>query len=167
MKHPFRRIGAYLVDYGVILVWLAALFAMASLGWLTISIPEVFSTKARWIAQGQAFLMVTLPVCLYFILCEIAGRKATLGKRVMKLTVEGRPAKVILRNILKFAPWEMAHTGIWHGMDVPFGSAPTALGWSLFAISMGLSGLYLISLFIGDGRPPYDRLAGTRVTRLS
>lgn len=146
---------------------MAVLFGGATLGWLTLDAPEIFTAKARWIAQGQAFLMLTLPVYLCFTLSEMFGRKATLGKRVAKLTVDGRPAQIILRNILKFAPWEIAHTGIWHGMDMPFGSAPTALGWTLFAVSMGLSGLYLISLFSGDGRPPYDRLAGTRVTRLS
>ena len=85
---------------------------------------------------------------------------------VLQLRVKGRPAQIILRNMLKFAPWEVTHTGIWHGMNVPFGSAPTPLGWTLFAVSMGLSFLYFISLFVRNGHPPYDGLAGTQVARV-
>ncbi len=166
MKHPWQRIGAYLIDYGMILLWMAALFGAANLGWLAIEIPDAFTTKARWLAQGQAFLMLTLPVYLYFTISEMFVRQATLGKRVLQLRFKGRPAQIILRNMLKFAPWEVTHTGIWHGMNVPFGSAPTPLGWTLFAVSMGLSFLYFISLFVRNGHPPYDGLAGTQVARV-
>lgn len=162
-----RRIGAYLVDYIVILLWMSLLLIAASAGWIGVSADVPGSSFGRWILQGQAFLWLTLPVYLYFTLFEALGRQATIGKRLLRLRVAGSVFQIALRNTLKFLPWELAHTGIWHGMIVPFQASPTPLGWSLFTLSMGLSLLYLMTLFIGHnqavGRALYDHIAGTSV----
>lgn len=164
---PFRRIGAYCVDYLVILIWMAGLALAAQAGWIGLSPDEGLSPSARWSAQGQAFLMLTLPVFLYFTLFEAFGSRATLGKRITKLRVTGSPSRVVLRNFLKFLPWEIAHMAIWHGMAAPLASEPSALGWMLFTLSLSLSGLYFISLFLGQKSPPYDRIAGTAMIKTS
>lgn len=163
MKHPWRRIGAYLIDYCVILIWMAALAVFAQTGLLRLS--EIGDNQfwPRLALQAQAFLILTLPVYLYFTLSESFGWTGTIGKRLTRLQVKGSPPQKIFRNILKFLPWELAHTAIWHGMDVPFQSDPSQLAWILFATSLGLSMLYVSGLFIGQGRPLYDRLAGTVV----
>lgn len=160
-----RRIAAYLIDYGVILVWLALLFLVAVSGLFVIDTPDVWTSSRRWISQGQAFLLLTLPVLLYFILFEAFGRKATLGKRMMGLQVIGSLRQIILRNVIKFLPWELAHMAIWHGMPVPAASEPTMAGLIGMVISLGLAGLYILTLFIRSGRTPYDRISGTQVIR--
>lgn len=159
-KQVLRRLAAYTIDYGVIAIWIAVLFLAANSGWLGIKVEGQLDGAARWAVQG----MLTLPVYLYFTLSEAFGRKATVGKRVFGLRVDGSPRRIAFRNILKFLPWELAHMGIWHGMAVPFVTEPNMLGMSLFAVSLGLSSLYLLSLFIGDGRTPYDRLSKTSVS---
>lgn len=164
MKHPWRRVGAYLIDYVVILLWIAALALMAEAGWVGLKGSGDMEFWARASLQAQAFGLLTGPVILYFILCERSGWRGTIGKRLTNLKVE--PAsfpKIILRNILKFLPWEMAHTAIWQGSPMPLASEPNTLGWTLIVVSMGLCLLYIIGLFVGSGRTLYDRIAGTRV----
>lgn len=164
-RQALKRVAAYVIDYGVIAVWIALLFFAANSGWLGIQVEGRLDSAARWAIQGQAFLMLTLPVYLYFTLSESFGRKATLGKRALGLRVDGSPSHTAFRNVLKFLPWELAHTGIWHGMAVPFVTEPNRFGMSLFALSLVIASLYVLSLFIGDGRTPYDRLSGTSVSR--
>lgn len=164
MKHPWRRIGAYLVDYVVILLWIAALALMADAGWIGLKGSGAMEFWARASLQAQAFGLLTGPVILYFILCERSGWKGTIGKRVTRLQVE--PAslpRIILRNLLKFLPWELAHTAIGQGSPTPLVTEPNALGWSLICVSLSLCIVYVAGLFIGSGRPLYDRLAGTQV----
>jgi uncharacterized RDD family membrane protein YckC len=158
-----RRVTAYVIDYGVIAVWIIVLVLAANAGWIGIKVEGALDGAARWAAQGQAFLMLTLPVYFYFTLSESFGRKATLGKRALGLRVDGSPGHIAGRNLVKFLPWELAHMGIWHGMAVPFVTEPSWFGTSLFALSLGLVVIYLMSLFISDGRTPYDRLSGTSV----
>ena len=108
---------------------------------------------------------MTGPVILYFILCERSGLKGTIGKWLTKLEVGPTSfPRIIARNLLKFLPWEIAHTAIWQGSSKPLVTEPNLLGWSLIGLSTGLCAIYLIGLFLGAGRPLYDRIAGTRVS---
>ncbi|MEM9600887.1 MAG: RDD family protein, partial [Pseudomonadota bacterium] len=84
MKQGLRRIAAYLIDYGVILIWIGLLFGAASTGLLGFHSADSWTTCDRWIAQGQGFLAMTLPVYLYFTLFEAFGAKATFGKRALR-----------------------------------------------------------------------------------
>lgn len=163
MKLGLRRLAAYAIDFGVIAIWMILLILAVNSGWIEIKVEDTLDSAARWAVQGQAFLMLTLPVYLYFTLSEALGRNATIGKRALGLGVDGSPIQIAVRNLLKFLPWELAHTGIWHGMAVPFVTDPNALGTSFITISLGLSAVYLVTLFIGHGRTPYDRLSGTSV----
>lgn len=165
LQSGLRRVVAYLIDYVVILIWMGLITLVALQGWFALEPVDQLSYSGRWTSQLTAFLMLTLPVWLYFTLCEAFGRKATLGKRVLKLRVDGSPRRIAARNTLKFLPWELAHTAIWHGMPIPLNSEPTGLGTGLFLLSTGLAALYLVTLFVGDGRTLYDRLSGTRVIR--
>ena len=164
MRHPWRRIGAYIIDYCVILIWMAALASMAEAGWVRIEGSGSEDFLARASLQAQAFVLLTGPVILYFTICERSHWRGTIGKRLTRLQVEPRSfPKIILRNVLKFLPWEMAHTAIWFGSYAPLVTPPNAFGWTLISVSVGLSLLYLTGLFVGSGRPLYDRLAGTSV----
>jgi len=82
----WKRAGAFALDYLVILLYLGILgligLLMNSLGgafaWL-------FTERVR--AQISGFLLVTLPVTLYFALGEASPQKATWGKRRLGLQV--------------------------------------------------------------------------------
>ena len=70
-------------------------------------------------AEATGFLALTLPVTLYFVLSEASVTGATWGKRWMRLRVVGPGdqrlslARSLVRSSWKFAPWELAHAGIW------------------------------------------------------
>jgi uncharacterized RDD family membrane protein YckC len=112
---------------------------------------------------------LTLPVVLYLALSEASQAQATLGKRVLSLRVTAtdsrRPtlARSLVRSALKFAPWELAHAAIWHTPGQPFVSPPAPRNVAGHLIALGLAAWYAASLFVGDGRTPYDRVAGTLV----
>lgn len=69
------------------------------------------------------------------------------------------------RAALKFAPWELAPTALWHGPGTPFVSPSAA--WTMMGYVMALTGAgwYVVSLFGRSRRTPYDRLVGTLVVR--
>ncbi len=64
-------------------------------------------------------MLITLPVTLYFSLFESSAWQATPGKRFRNLKViDRRKARLsrlraLSRTLLKFVPWELAHTCIW------------------------------------------------------
>ena len=107
----FRRLLAFLIDYLIVLAYIAVLLG------ITLVVFSFFeaSPSALDPLRGQVvgFVTLTLPVFLYFYSSENGPHRATIGKRKMGLKVVRRkPGNVLLRNILKFLPWELAHTGV-------------------------------------------------------
>lgn len=166
------RVRAFAWDYLVVLAYLVALTGIGLLlilgpvgaGWSTL-----MADPLR--ADLVAFLVAVLPVALYFALSEASAAAATWGKRRVGLVVAtvggGQPGvgRSLLRNGLKFLPWQMAHTAMFHipGFPAATGEPPT---WSVVLLGAAwfLVALYLLGLTrLGRGRPPYDRLAGTAV----
>jgi uncharacterized RDD family membrane protein YckC len=165
-----RRLAAFMVDYAIISAYIATLTGVgvavrAALRWS--APPPTTSAKLR--GHVLSFLGLTLPVGLYFALAEASPRQATLGKRALGLrvvTTDGQRlsyGQSLLRTALKLAPWELAHTAIWHTSGRPFVSPPGAWNVAGYALSLVAAGWYLAALFVGDRRPPYDRAAGSRV----
>jgi uncharacterized RDD family membrane protein YckC len=95
--------------------------------------------------------------------------RASLGKRALALRVSretgGRLSVrwALLRNVLKFAPWEFGHTVAHQAMYAGEGGVPIWL-WGPAAISIVGPVWWLVTLF-ATGRTPYDRWASARVTR--
>lgn len=151
----------------LLVVWVY--IGLLALVMLTIGRPLTDEIRAPWQAHLLGFGALTLPVILYFALSEHLTR-ATLGKRWLGLRVSGalgqRPSlwRTLLRNAIKFVPWELAHTAIYYVAGWP--AAPEPLkAWqaATFYLSLGLAALYVVSLFVGGGRTVYDRLSGTTV----
>jgi hypothetical protein len=61
----------------------------------------------------------------------------------------------------------LAHTGVWHVPGTPFVSEPAAFNFGLWITALLLALWWFASIWLGDGRTPYDRIAGTVVTRAS
>lgn len=172
---PIARIRAFVWDYLVVLGYLVALTGLGLLltfGPVGSAWAELMEDPVR--ADFVAFVSAVLPVVLYFALSEGTGAGATWGKRRVGLVVvvAGRAApprrgRALVRNGLKFLPWQMAHTAMFHipGFPAATGEPPT---WSVVVLGSAwfLVALYLVGLTrLGDYRPLYDRVAGTVVVR--
>lgn len=125
-----------------------------------------------WRAHLIGFLSLTMPVLLYFAGAE-ALFGATLGKKLLGLEVSmtsGTKPGIsagLLRNVVKFLPWEINHAAMWY---VPEGHRlfidPMPTLNTVVQVACLLAALaYVLALFIGSGRTPYDRIAGTVVAK--
>jgi uncharacterized RDD family membrane protein YckC len=165
----WRRVAAFAVDYGVILVYLGLLVLVGVLGRAAGVLPtEVTTPAGRVAAQLAGFAVLTLPVSLWFAGWE-ATQGATPGKRVLGLrvvTTGGRRLgwpRSLLRTALKFTlPWELAHTAVWNLLAWP-GDGGSAVDAVLLGVANAVIVVDLVSLFVGTRRTPYDRIAGTVV----
>lgn len=115
------RIFAFLWDYVIILGYIILLIGLSFL--IRPLVIPMFTTNPL-LAEFTGFLFITLPVYLYFAVCEGSKAHATWGKRKMGIVVAGIYGQPIglgtslFRSALKFLPWELAHFTIWH-MVIP------------------------------------------------
>jgi uncharacterized RDD family membrane protein YckC len=162
----WRRIVAWLVDWLCFLVWLALLAA--------IGIPLYLSgVTGQWSAAATnvvSALVTAVPLTVFLAVLESGTRQASVGKRVLGLRVVaardgGRLsfATALLRNALKVAvPWTIGHAAA----IALVGSTTVGPGLAaLTAAAYVLPIVYVVTLFVGDGRTPYDRAARDRVVR--
>lgn len=160
------RVTAFAFDYIIIVGYL--IFVVAVGGVVNALFPEVFANPLS--GQIAGFLIVTLPVSLYFILFESSAWQATWGKRRKGLQVTGTDdvrltiLRAGSRTLLKFIPWELAHICIW---QISFaGQEPSPLIAVGFVLVWILVGANIISLWISPTHQTvYDWLAGTYVVR--
>ena len=170
---PWRRVAAWMLDYLVIAAYLVVLTA-ASLGVLaTPASPALNAALARpFTAELVGFLALTTPVVLYFALLEASTWQATLGKRALGIVVAGPAggrltiARALLREAMRFLPWELSHAIIWRlALSTAKTSFPAWAGVG-FTLVYLLVFAYLVTLFFGSQhRTLYDRLAGSWVLR--
>ena len=163
------RLGAYLIDYLVLALYIAALTTLSLL--LTGNNLEPVSTiEEKFRGHAIAFVTLTLPVWFYFTLQESGPKSATIGKRLVKLEVQSVENKkpslssIALRNGLRFLPWELSHIAIWYVPGRPFVDAMPVLNLAICLAAILVSVSYILMLFLGAGRTPYDRLSRTCVT---
>jgi uncharacterized RDD family membrane protein YckC len=169
---PLRRLLAFGVDCLLIAGYLA-LLTTASL--IVLSTPLRERYVRLWSnalsAETAGFLLLTLPVVVYFAVSESSTWHASLGKRAFRLLVVGIHGHSLdlthslLRSAVKFLPWELAHFTIWHFLYP--GTSSTAQpewGEAALAIVYVLVAAYLLTLFVGSShRTIYDRVAAARV----
>lgn len=167
----WSRCKAFGVDYLFIAAYLIALTGVVS----GLRLTPLRSVLATWYvnpysAQLTDSLLFDLPVILYFALCEASPWQATLGKRRIGLRVETSAGsrlslpRALARIVLKFLPWEIAHTSLWHTPGWPLHSQPTALNYCAYASVYVLAGLYVVTMLTSRTRQPlYDRITRTRV----
>lgn len=163
-----QRSVAFAADYIIIGSYLAVLVAIGAA--VNATLPAVTSTLFGGPISGEAmgFLLITLPVTLYFALSEASFRQASWGKQKKRLRVVDSNgsrlsyARAFERSILKFIPWELAHLCIW---QVTFaGDTPSPVISAGFILVWFLVALNIVSMQISPTRQTlYDRLAGTLV----
>ena len=159
---PRQRLLAGLIDVLLMGVWAA--FA-GVIVWLA-AVAGVPQGTGVFGYNLIALLLVVLPVTLALTALEAGVYEATPGKlRVgLRVRVAGSGARIghvrsLARNLLKLGlPWTLAHLAVLALVTVP--AADAAIG-TLIAVAVPAS--YLVSLFVGSGRTPYDWLTGTQV----
>lgn len=169
-----RRLAAFGVDYLALAGYILALWLVsAGLTALGVEPEAAFAGPARGHVVG--FIVLTLPVVLYFALWEASARQATPGKRAMGLVVVSAAGgrlpllRSLVRTALKFLPWELAHATLWRipgwpgavetipaGAVVAFGAV-----WLLVALYL------LLPVWSAARQTPYDRASGALVLRPS
>ncbi|ACT03896.1 RDD family protein [Paenibacillus sp. JDR-2] len=159
------RIIAFLWDYVIIAGYITLLIGLSFLI-RPLMIP-LFTTNPI-LAEFTGFLFITLPVYLYFSICEGSKSHATWGKRKMGIVVTGINGQSIglgsslFRSALKFVPWELAHFTVWH-MAIP-SKYSDSFFYSLLGTVYGLVLIYLISpLWSKNNQTLYDFITGTVV----
>lgn len=165
------RIRAFTHDFAVICIYLVALFALG-FGALRLGILPPIEAPSPWAMDLLAFATTVLPVTLYFAWQEGGSSQATWGKRkagIRVIALDGQPVgygRALARSAVKFAPWQLAHTCLFHIPGWPVvTAAPSALVVLGLAVAQGLVVVYLAALFFTRShRTPYDRVAGTVVT---
>lgn len=163
----WRRIVAWLVDWLCFLVWLALVAA--------IGIPlYVAGMTGQWsvvTTNVVSALVTAVPLTIFLAVLESGKRQASVGKRVLGLKVVaagdgGRLsfASALLRNALKVTvPWTIGHAAA----IALVGSTTISSGLlTLTAAAYVLPLVYVVTLFVREGRTPYDRAGGARVVRV-
>lgn len=159
---PRQRLLAGLIDVSLMAAW--SVFA-GGLVWLAsaVGVPPGLGLLGY---NLLGLMLVVLPVTLALTALEAGVYEATPGKLRVGLRVRvaatgariGHP-RSLARNLLKLGlPWTLAHLAVLALVTVP---TPDAAAGALIAVVVPAS--YLVSLFIGSGRTPYDWLTGTTV----
>ncbi|MGG3853251.1 RDD family protein [Caldifermentibacillus hisashii] len=155
-----NRLIELLVDYLIIIVYLVLLL-IVNLGIILFifkGMPKYTEMQAQLIATFTS----VIPIILIFSYLDYF-KNGSIGKRVsgLKLTYTNqRFSSSLLRNIIKFLPWQLGHVGVIHGIYSDF---------DMTAIMIASSGTFLglVLLFMGlfrkDKRHLGDLIAGTKV----
>lgn len=162
------RCKAFLIDYLFILAYLAVLFVLHVL--LFPSLQELFNGSLL-VAQFVGFLMVTLPVLVYFIISDSLLGGQSFGKRKMRIKVVTENGDrlslphAIYRTFLKFLPWELSHYLVYRLVNVDDMSVLYyTIGGLIYVL---LFSYILTAIFSKKKQSVYDIIAKTQVIKVS
>jgi uncharacterized RDD family membrane protein YckC len=171
----WQRLRAFLLDYLLIAAYLVLLVILSvglGFGPLRGVFTALFADPNR--SEASAFLLLVLPVLLYFALCEHSSWQATWGKRKLGLRVTDLSGdrlslpRSLVRSLLKLAPWELTHACLWRIPGWPLApSSPTPIIIAGLVLVWVLVGAYLVSLLVSKKHQAlYDWIAGAVVVRV-
>ncbi len=157
------RLRALLWDYLLILLYIMLLVVLS----LLLPALQIFFRQPVQ-SDVAAFVVLVLPVVLYFAIAESSQQGATWGKQKLGLRVirvDGGRLEIwrsLLRSLIKFLPWQLAHTAIFHSSEN--GMLSQLVLWLLYLSAYGLVILYLLMVWqSATHRSLYDRVAGSIV----
>ena len=155
-----KRMIELLFDYLFILAYLVFLFLGSILFYIIFfnGIPEFTEIQSQWLV----FFTSVLPITLLFTFLDYTKNgsfgKAKAGLRLVykKKTVQAS----LLRNTIKFLPWQIGHMGTIHGFYSEFDFLSIIL--SLLATLLAVA-LLAMMVFRKDKRHLGDLIAHTQV----
>ena len=173
-RHPGDRLLAVLIDWLFMCVWIglvAAITVPLFLVGATASLPPVAE-------NAVAALVTVVPITIALAVMESGPRQSTPGKRARRLVVRDARTgdalpfrRALLRNAVKIAlPWAVGHAAVYaivgaSGATGGVGASVPPGVEALTAIAYVLPAVWLVTLLLGSGRTPYDRIAGAVVAR--
>ncbi|SES62844.1 Uncharacterized membrane protein YckC, RDD family [Oceanobacillus limi] len=166
----FLRFKAFIIDYILIFAYLIVLFLLNI--FLFPSLHNFF-TGSLITAQFTGFLLVTLPVLLYFIISDSKIGGQSIGKKKIGIRVigeNGEPVSVLhitYRTILKFIPWKLSHYLVYRLIYIGDGEVPISyylIGGIIYAL---IFAYILTAIFTKKKQSLYDIIAKTQVVRIS
>ena len=155
-----KRMIELLFDYLFILAYLALLF-LGSMLFYTIffnGIPEYTEIQSQWLV----FFTSVLPITLLFTFLDYTKNgsfgkaKAGLQLVYIKKTVQAS----LLRNTIKFLPWQIGHMGTIHGFYSEFDFLSIILSFLATLLAVALLAMMV---FRKDKRHLGDLIAHTQV----
>jgi len=166
-----KRIFAFLIDYLFIALYAGILFLIV---YTAIKLFDLNINVSPIIGQLIGLISLTLPIVLYFVIMENKSKQGTIGKNIMKIKVTDENnqtaslKKIIIRNIIKFLPWEIAHLGIHWTIYFSNKSIEQPVWiWLVLIIPQVTVVVYLLSIVTDkNNRGIYDRISRTRVVEL-
>ena len=155
-----KRMIELLFDYLFILAYLALLFFGSMLFYIIFfnGIPEFTEIQS----QCLAFFTSVLPITLLFTFLDYKNDgsfgkvKAGLELVYQKKTVQAS----LIRNVIKFLPWQLGHMGTIHGFYSNFDGLSIILSISATLLAVVL---LVMTMFRKDKRHLGDLLAHTQV----
>lgn len=162
------RLKAFTLDYLWIFLYLCLVVLLTMVA--APGIQDYFNGSV-WVAQFAGFLLVTLPVSLYFAIGDSVLFQGTYGKRKMGIQVvdvHGQPTGVLrsaVRVIFKFLPWELSHFLVYRLAGLGEGEFPLYLMLIGSLVYLLIFVYILTAIFSKENRSLYDRLSGTKVIR--
>jgi uncharacterized RDD family membrane protein YckC len=162
-----RRLLSVVVDFSSIVAYVLVLFGLTTLIYrFVLGATPVFDI---FTAHLIGFVTLILPVLVYFIVSELGVSSNTLGKRIVGLKVASMDNKkltikqVIMRNIIKFLPWEYAHILVYILILVPKAADSQLLIIGLIIANI-IPLVYLaLIVFRKDHRGPHELVSRTIV----
>ena len=155
-----KRMIEFLFDYLFILTYLVFLFIVSMLIYIIFfnGVPEFTEIQSQWLV----FFTSVLPITLLFTFLDYSKNgsfgkgKAGLELLYQKKTIQAS----LIRNTIKFLPWQLGHMGTIHGFYSDFDvlSIILSISATLFAVL-----LLAMMLFTKDKRHLGDLLAHTQV----
>jgi uncharacterized RDD family membrane protein YckC len=165
------RSMAYLIDCAVAFGFFAATQLL-----LLVPARGAMGIEESWFYSGihtelYTLLTISLPIWLYFALCEQSKWQATLGKRLLKLRVVDelnytriRFPRSLLRTLVKLLPWEIAHLS--NNLPKPIWFVPEPEFRAGFMVVCILLFGYVAMVGLSEKKHgPHDRLARTLILK--
>ncbi|MBP1991573.1 putative RDD family membrane protein YckC [Paenibacillus eucommiae] len=131
-------------------------------------VQQLFTYSPAW-SQFYGFLIVTLPVSAYFVICDSKLAGQSFGKRKAAIRVtdySGKPLSIahsVARTAIKFIPWELSHF-LAHRFVV-LGEQPVPFSYYVIGgLVYGAMFAYILTaIFSKKKQALYDRIVRTRV----
>ena len=158
---PFKkRMIEFLFDYLFILAYLVLLFLSSMLIYIIFfnGVPEFAEIQSQWLV----FFTSVFPITLLFTFLDYKNYgsfgkvKAGLELVYQKKTVQAS----LIRNVIKFLPWQLGHMGTIHGLYSDFDVLSIILSFSATLLAVLLLAM---TMFRKDKRHLGDLLAHTQV----
>lgn len=164
------RLKAFMIDYLFILAYLIGILLVNMFG--LPSLKNLF-TGSLVTAQFTGFLLVTLPVSLYFIISDSVIGGQSFGKKKIGIRVVDHKGAALsvprttVRTLLKFLPWELSHYLVYRLIYMADGEVPlnyTLTGGLIYAL---LFAYILTAIFTKKKTSLYDIAVKTQVITVS